>query len=145
MPMRRGRQLYGKKYEEALKLHSEGKSINEIATQLGISYSAAYHWIKGLRKPELGNLNDFEKYLQDNGPMPAIEIEKKFPKHNELFLMSNRRGMKIKRRVLKRRYGEYATWYYLEGHEAELEKRLEELFAKIEKVKDTLREKMFKS
>lgn len=144
MVMRRGRQLYSRKYEEAMKLHGDGKSVNEIAAQLGISYSAAYHWIKGLRKPEEGNLNVFEKHLQENGPLPAIEIAKTFPKHNELFLMSNKRSMKIKRRVLKRRYGDYATWYYLEGQEALLEERLAELFAKIEKVKGMLREKMFK-
>ena len=144
MVMRRGRQLYGKKYDEALKLHSEGKSINDIAQQLDISYSAAYHWIKGLRKPELGNINEFEKFLQKKGPMPVIEVEKSFPKHNELFLMSNKRGMTIKRRILKRRFGGYATWYYLEGQETALEKRLQELFDKVKDVRERLKDEMFK-
>lgn len=144
MPMRRGRQLYGKKYQEALKLHSEGKSINEIAAQLGVSYSAAYHWIRGLRKPESGNLNELEKYLKEKGPMPAIEAEKNFPKHNELFLMANKRGMGIRRRILKRKYGQYATWYYLEDQEQLLEQRLQELFAKVKETRDALRGAMFK-
>ncbi|MFA4820372.1 MAG: helix-turn-helix domain-containing protein [Candidatus Aenigmatarchaeota archaeon] len=142
--MRRGRQLYSKKYDEAIKLHSEGKSINDIAQQLDISYSAAYHWIKGLRKPELGNINEFEKFLQEKGPMPVIEIEKTFPKHNELFLMSNKRGTKIKRRILKRRFGSYATWYYLEGQETLLEQRLQELFDKVKDVREKLKDEMFK-
>lgn len=141
--MRRGRQLYGKKYEEAMKLHSEGKSINEIASELGISYSAAYHWIKGLRKPEFGNVNEFEKFLQEKGPTPVIEIEKQFPKHNELFLMANRRGLAIRRKVLKRRFGKYSTWYFIEGQEAELEKRLEELFSKVSETRKKLRDLMF--
>lgn len=144
MVMRRGRQLYGKKYDEALKLHSEGKSINDIAAQLGVSYSAAYHWIKGLRKPEPGNINEFEKFLGENGPMPAIEIEKTFPKHNELFLMSNKRGMTIRRKVLKRRFAGYATWYYLDGQETLLEQRLQELFDKVKDVKEKLRDEVFK-
>ncbi|MBS3050862.1 MAG: helix-turn-helix domain-containing protein [Candidatus Aenigmarchaeota archaeon] len=144
MPMRRGRQLYSKKYDEAMELHKEGKSINEIATSLGVSYSAAYHWIKGLRKPEPGNVNEFESYFRENGPMPAIEIEKKFQKHNELFLMSNKRGMKVRRKVLQRRFAGYATWYYMEGQEALLDKRLEELFSKIKDVREKLKDEMFK-
>ncbi len=144
MVMRRGRQLYGKKYEEALKLHSQGKSINEIASTLDISYSAAYHWIKGIRKPDTGNLITFENYLKEKGPMPAIEVEKNFPKHNELFLMANKRGMNIRRTVLKRKYAKYSIWYYLDGQEDQLKERLEELYAKIKDIKDVLREKMFK-
>ena len=145
MLMRRGRQLYGKKYEEALKLHSEGKGINEIAAQLGISYSAAYHWIKGLRKPDAGNLNAFENYLKNKGPMPVAEVEKNFPKHNELFLMANKRSMNIRRQVLKRKFGKYAIWYFIDGQEDQLKERLEELYAKIKDIKDVLRDKMFKT
>ena len=145
MVMRRGRQLYGKKYEEAMGLHKQGKSVNEIAEQLGISYSAAYHWIKGLRKPETGNLNEFENYLREKGPTPVMEVEKKFPKHNELFLMANKRNMMIRRKVLKRRYGKYAIWYYIEGQDTQLKERLEELYDKIKDIKDVLRDKMYKS
>jgi len=144
MVMRRGRQLYGKKYEEAIELHKQGKSINEIAAQLGVSYSAAYHWIKGLRKPDVGNLNAFENYLKEKGPMPTADVEKNFPKHNELFLMANKRGMNIRRQILKRKYDKYAIWYFLDGQEDLLKERLEELFAKIKDIKDILRDKMFK-
>ncbi len=145
MVMRKGRQTYSKKYHEAIRLHQEGKGINEIAAQLGVSYSAAYHWIKGLRKPDTGNLNAFEKYLNEKGPLPAIEVEKSFPKHNELFLMASRRGINIRRKVLKRKYGKYATWYYLIGQEQMLEERLQELFSKIESIKDVLRDTLYKS
>jgi hypothetical protein len=141
--MRRGRQLYGKLYDDAMRLHNEGKSVNEIAQQLGISYSAAYHWIKGLRTPEKGNVNEFEMYLRENGPMPVIEVEKKFAKHNELFLMANKRGLEIKRHVLARKYKQYATWYYLQGQEDLLGKRLNELFETIKDVKKKLGDKMF--
>ena len=144
MVMRRGRQLYDKKYNEALKLHAEGKSINEIATHLDVSYSAAYHWIKGLRKPDTGNLNAFENYLREKGPMPVIDVEKNFPKHNELFLMANKRSMNIRRTILKRKYGKYAIWYFLDGQEDQLKERLEELYSKIKDIKDLLRDKMFK-
>ncbi|HLC76784.1 MAG TPA: helix-turn-helix domain-containing protein [archaeon] len=144
MVMRRGRQLYGKKYEEAIELHKQGKSINEIAAQLGVSYSAAYHWIKGLRKPDAGNLNAFENYLKEKGPMPTADVEKNFPKHNELFLMANKRGMNIRRQILKRKYDKYAIWYFLDGQEDLLKERLEELYAKIKDIKDILRDKMFK-
>ena len=143
MPMRRGRETYGKKYEEAMALHKEGKSVNEIASSLGISYSAAYHWIKGLRKPEKGNVNEFVDYLRSEGPLPTIEVEKKFPKHNELFLMANKRGLTVKRHVLKRKFSKYAIWYYLDGQEELLEKRLNELFSTIEKVKKDLTDRMF--
>ena len=144
MPMRRGRQLYGKKYEEALKIHTQGKTVNEIASELDISYSAAYHWIKGLRKPEAGNLNEFENFLKEKGPMPVIEVEKKFPKHNELFLMANKRGMIVKRKTLKRRYGKYAIWYFLDGQEDQLNERTKELFAKVDDTRKKLRDAMFK-
>lgn len=144
MPVRKGRETYGRKYDEAMKLHGEGKSANEIASRLGISYSAAYHWIKGLRAPEKGNVNEFETYLRSSGPMPAIEVEKKFAKHNELFLMANRRGLKIKRHVLPRKYKQYATWYYLEGQEDLLQKRLDELFDTIKDVKEKMKENLFK-
>jgi len=62
--------------------------------------------------------------------MPVIEVEKKFAKHNELFLMANRRGLKVKRHILQRKFKQYATWYYLEGQEPLLEKRLDELFSR---------------
>ncbi|HIG96952.1 MAG TPA: hypothetical protein HA230_01245, partial [Candidatus Aenigmarchaeota archaeon] len=50
----------------------------------------------------------------------------------------------IKRRILKRRFGGYATWYYLEGQETALEKRLQELFDKVKDVRERLKDEMFK-
>ena len=63
MPLRRGRELYSKKYDEAMKLHTEGKSVNEIAAALGVSYSAAYHWINGFKKPEPRKKKKIQKPL----------------------------------------------------------------------------------
>ena len=37
--MRQGKDFYSDKYEKARMLHKEGKSVNEIANELGISYS----------------------------------------------------------------------------------------------------------
>ncbi len=136
--LRKGRQIYSAKYEEALKLHKEGKSVKEIAAELQVSYSAAYHWVKGLRKPEKGNVNEFYEYIKTDGPLPAAKVGERFKKHNELFLMANKRGLQIKRHVLQRKYGPYATWYYVDGQEQLLEERLEQLSQTIKKVKETL-------
>jgi predicted transcriptional regulator len=136
MQLRRGREFYGKKVDEALSLYNQGKSINEIAKDLGISYSTAYHWVKGIRKPEAGNVNDFMEFLRSNGPSAALHIMKKFPKHNELFLMSSRRGLSVKRAYLGKKYRELATWYYIEGQEKELEMRVGEIQKKIDEARD---------
>ncbi len=137
--MRKGRQIYAGKYEAALKLWKEGKSVKEIAAELNVSYSAAYHWVKGLRKPEKGNVNEFYDYIRKDGPLPTAKVEERFKKHNELFLMANKRGLRMSRHVLQRKYGPYATWYYVDGQEKLLEKRLEQLQETITNVKDKLR------
>ena len=138
--MRRGREYYGKKYEEALKLHKEGKSIGAIAGELKVSYSAAYHWIKGIRKPEAGNVNAFESFLRDHGPQPAEEIMDAFRKHNELFLIASRRGLKVRRLLLSRELKQYGVWYFLEGQEKELQQRIDDMMKKIKAAKDKLRD-----
>jgi hypothetical protein len=133
--MRRGREFYSDKYEKALDMHVKGMEIKQIAKELGISYSACYHWIKGLRQPEKGNVVDFIDYIKTNGPMPAIKIKEKFPKHNELFLIANQRSLDVRRHTMSRQFHEYRTWYYLPGQEQALQQRLDELFAAIKKVK----------
>lgn len=138
MKLRKGREFYGKNYEEALRLHGQGLSVNEIAKRLDISYSAAYHWIKGLRKPEAGNVNEFENYLKRNGPVPVAQLKDKFPKHNELFLIASRRGLPVKRLMLQKKFSEYSIWYYLAGQEADLEKRTSMLMDKINEIKEKL-------
>ena len=80
--MRKGREFYSKNYDGAIDLYNKGLSVREIADKLKISYSCAYHWTKGLRRPEKGNLLEFEKFLKENGPTPVIDIKEKFPKHN---------------------------------------------------------------
>lgn len=129
--MRRGREFYDGNYEKAVVMHKEGKSVREIASQLKISYSAAYHWVKGLRKPEAGNITEFVAFLRSKGPMPAAELQDSFPKHNELFLISSRRRLGVRRCILDRKLKEYATWYFIDGQEKELDKRVRKMFSMI--------------
>ncbi len=135
--IRKGREAYQESYNKALELHAKGKSVREIAAELGISYSAAYHWIKGIRKPEAGNVREFENYLGEKGPSPVAEIGKKFPKHNEIFHVAKERGVPVKRWVTAkpRTFGEYATWYYLKGQEEELKKRIIETMKRFGEIK----------
>ena len=142
--MRKGREFYSKNYEKVIELHKKGLSIKEISEQLNISYSAAYHWIKGLRKPEGGNLNSFIDFLRQNGPTPSGKLQDKFPKHNEIFLTASRRGMPLKRLYLGRKFNEYSTWYLLDGQEELLKKRVQGLFSKINEFKDQLKEALDK-
>ncbi len=138
--MRRGKEFYGKQYEEAVKLYKEGRSIPEISKELKLSYSAAYHWLKGLRKPDIGNVNTFEKFLVENGPQPAEEIRDNFPKHNELFLIASRRGLRVKRLIISKKLKGYSVWYFIEGQEEQLEKRVDEMLGKVKEAKDRLRD-----
>lgn len=132
--MRRGKELYSRKFEEAVKLHEQGIGTKEIAAKLGVSYSAAYSWTKKGRKPETGQLNDFVIFLQEGGPQPLIEVTKKFPKHSELFLSSRQRGLPVARYKLPKIMGSYTLWYYIKGQEAELDKRVKEVLAKREQI-----------
>ena len=136
MIQRRGREFYSKNYDEAINLYKKGLSVREIADKLKISYSCAYHWTRGLRKPETGNLLEFEKFLRENGPTPIIDIKERFPKHNELFLTASRRGMPIKRYVLSRRFGEFSTFYFISNQEKELRKRIKELMDKYKELRE---------
>lgn len=133
MQFRAGREAYAEKYKRALELHAAGKSISEIAKELGVSYSAAYHWVKGLREPEAGNLRDFEAFLRSRGPVPAANVKEKFPKHNEIYHTASARGSSIRRHVLARAFGELATWYYVAGQEAELKSRIKALLETLTK------------
>lgn len=137
-PLRKGREFYAQHYEKVIELYNAGMSASKIAKQLGISYSCVYHWTRGLRKPELGNLVAFERFLKEHGPTPVLEIKKTFPKHNELFLTARRRGFAVKRKILPRKFGEYATWYYIEGQEEQLKSCMSELVKKYKEVREKL-------
>jgi|SRR3989344_1516408 len=132
--IRKGREHYSKNYEKAIELHNSGKSIKEVSEELNISYSAAYHWIKGLRKPDMGRMREFEDFLRKNGPTPVIDLKEKFTKHNEIFLTATKRKIPIKRLVLNKNLGEYSTWYYLPDQQEVLKERIDELKAKIKKM-----------
>ena len=136
--MRKGREFYSKNYEKVMDLHKSGVSTRDIADRLGLSYSCIYHWVKGLRKPDTGNISDFENFLVKNGPTAVIDIKDSFPKHNELFLTASRRGLLVKRYALSRKFGEYSTWYFMAGQENELNSRLEELFSKYNYIRQKL-------
>ncbi len=137
--IRKGREIYPDKYEQAVKLHQSGMPIKGIAEKLSISYSCAYHWVRGLRKPEEGNVSAFVSLLRSSGPLPVVDVKEKFPKHNELFLISSRRGIPIMRKVLDRKLNDYNTWYFLSGQEQELEKRINQLYDKIKDIKEMLK------
>ena len=136
--LRKGREYYSRHYETAIELYKKGLSVKEIAVKLGLSYSCVYHWIKGLRKPEKGNLVEFERFLKENGPTAAIELEEKFPKHNELFLTAAKRGLPVKRYVLSRKFKGFSVFYFMDGQEEELKKRIKELFAKYKELRERL-------
>lgn len=138
MDMRRGREFYSENFNKVIELHEQGFDVKQIAEKLGISYSCTYHWVKGLRKPDAGNINKFREYFEKNGPMPAIEVKEEFPKHNELFLTANKRGIMIKRCILPKKFKEYNTWYFLEGQEKELDKRVGELEGKVREIRERL-------
>ena len=136
--IRKGREFYSGQYDNVIKLHEKGLTVSEIASQLGISYSCVYHWVKGLRKPSSGKLNDFEEVITKDGPISVMDIKERFPKHNELFLTASRRGLPIKRYRLGRKLGDYATWYFIEGQENELKERIKELLDKYKELKEKL-------
>lgn len=138
--MRRGKEFYDKNYSKVMELHKQGLSVKEIASRLNISYSAVYHWVRGLRKPTAGNVTEFLQHLKEKGPVPAAEIKKKFPKHNELFLISAKRREPIKRYVLGRKFGEYGTWYFLEGQEELLQKRVKNMLGVLKEASSRLKE-----
>lgn len=139
MQIRRGKEFYADKAEEAVSLYKEGKSIKEVAQRLGVSYSAAYHWVRGIRKPGAGNVAEFISFLESRGPSAAVHILPSFRKHNELFLIASRRGLSVKRVYLGKAYKELATWYYLPGQEKELEKRIEDAKRKVEEFRDRMK------
>ena len=133
--LRKGREHYSKNYERAILLYKEGKGIKEIAQELKVSYSAVYHWVKKLRKPDTGRVNKFESFLLEKGPTPVIDIKEKFPKHNEIFLTAVKRGIVIKRLFLNKRLGEYSTWYYLPDQKDLMQQRVDELKEALKKIK----------
>ncbi|MBI3190922.1 helix-turn-helix domain-containing protein [archaeon] len=137
--MRKGKEYYARFYDQVIALHKSGLSVREIADKLDISYSAVYHWVTGLRSPEKGNVSEFVSLLE-KGPVPVADIKSTFPKHNELFLIAVKRGIPVKRFMLKKKYGDYSTWYYMAGQEKQLEERTDELMAVIKKIGERLSE-----
>ncbi|MBI2579821.1 MAG: helix-turn-helix domain-containing protein [Candidatus Aenigmarchaeota archaeon] len=140
MKMRKGKEFYSGHYDDAVKMHESGAAVKDIAQKLGLSYSCVYHWVRGIRRPDVGNPAGFIEFLRSNGPSPALEIKAKFPKHNEVFLICSRRGLGVKRACLGRKFLEYSTWYYLEGQEKLLESRVDRVMEKVENLKKNLKE-----
>lgn len=128
--MRQGKELYTKKYDEAMGLFKKGMHPREIAEKLGISFSAVYSWTRKGKKPSSGIYEEFRNFLEENGPQPVLEIKKKFPKHSETYLTAKDRGIQIKRMKLSRLMADYSIWYYLPGQEEELKKRVDEVITR---------------
>lgn len=118
-------------------------SIKDIASRLGLSYSAVYAWIKG-RKPKESKVIEFIEFLKKNGPAPLAKIRKKFPKHSEIYFTALHRGYKILRYVLPKKFGDYAIWYLLPEQEEKLKKEVEEFLQRYDEVKKKLAEEMVK-
>lgn len=123
--MRKVKEFYIAKYKDAILLYKNGMKISDIAKKLNVSYSAVYHWIKGLRKPEKSKLMKFFQYILNNGPVSAYEIEKFFPKHNELYHIARSRNFDIKRKVFKTSIKELKTWYYTSSQECKLIRKID--------------------
>ncbi|MBI4015005.1 MAG: hypothetical protein HY365_03565 [Candidatus Aenigmarchaeota archaeon] len=136
--MRQGRQAYPALYDKAIEMSSRGASAKDVASALGVSYSAAYHWIKGLRKPEKGALNQFVEEIRKNGPLSAWDVKARFPKHNELFLTATKRAMPVKRHTLPKKFGNYSTWYFIPGQESALKQRVSELLDRYKEMKQQI-------
>ncbi|MBS3056501.1 MAG: helix-turn-helix domain-containing protein [Candidatus Aenigmarchaeota archaeon] len=138
--MRHGKEHYAEQYDKVIELYNKGMEIREIALQIGISYSAVYHWVRGLRKPEKGNPTEFVELLLKNGPMSQKDICEIFPKHNEVYLICCRRGFSVKRIQLGKKYRDYSTWYYLKGQEHEISDKINEVLQKYKEVRKKLKE-----
>ncbi len=139
--MRKTKEFYTEKVELAKKLFEDGMSIRDVAKELGVSYSAAYHWIKGLRTPKASRLEEFRNFIKVRGPVPICDVKNKFPKHNDLYNLSSTRGIKINRLVIEKNFRggmDYGTWYFLPGQEDELAKRVEKLLKNYKLAKETI-------
>jgi len=123
--LRRTKDFYSQVYREAVRLFEMGKSIREVAEELGISYSCAYAWYRGKRKPRRSRVEEFISYLKNKGPLPIGELKRVFPKHSELFYLANQRGFSVKRAKLPRKVRGAYLWYYLPGQEEKLKERVE--------------------
>lgn len=135
--MRKGKNFYPEKYEAAIKLMKEGKTASQISNELGISYSCAYHWIKGLRKPEQGRVEEFMSFIKKQ-PVYAGEIKSLFPKHNDLFLIASKRGLGIRRFKSSINLTDFSTWYYIDGQEKQLEEKIAFVRMRLSKIKDSI-------
>ncbi len=127
--VRRGKEFYTEKVARAKELRSKGLSIKGIASELGVSYSAVYQWLRG-NEPKKSKLEEFADYLTTNGPTPVAKVDRTFPKHNDLYNLAPTRGITIKRLVIERNFrgGEnYGVWYFLPGQEKELINRVEKM------------------
>ncbi len=135
--IRKGKDFYHNQYEKAMKLHADGISVKKISEMLTLSYSSVYSWIKG-RVPEEGQLKGFTAFLEKNGPSPVIVIKELFPSHDDLYQNSVKRGFKVFRykTTTKKPFGLAATWYYLEGQEDELKKRVLDMVKRYKELKE---------
>ena len=138
--MRQGKELYTKKYQEAMEMHKKGMNTKEIAGKLGISFSAVYSWTRKGRTPETGVYEQFFNFLRESGPQPLLEVRKYFPKHSEIFLGARERGFSILRKRISRAMGEYSIWYYLPGQESVVQEMISNVIKKRQELAERISE-----
>ncbi|MBI5332655.1 MAG: helix-turn-helix domain-containing protein [Candidatus Aenigmarchaeota archaeon] len=141
--MRKRKDFYFQKYDRAVELHKTGKSIQNIAKELDLSYSAVYSWLNNGKRPEKDALNYFVDFLRKNGPMPAIFVKELFPSHDDLFHMAVKRGSELNRHLVKGRsvLKQSGVWYYIDGQEDELKKRVIGMLKKYNELKSFILQK----
>lgn len=142
--LRKGKNFYVENYRKAIELYENGHSVKEISKILGVSYSACYSWIHKKKTPKKDLATRFYEFLKVKGPSPAIEIEKEFSKHSDIYLEAKSRGFKINRYKLPRILKGYSIWYYLEGQEEEMLNRVRDIINKREELKEKLAEEILK-
>ncbi|MBI4894878.1 MAG: helix-turn-helix domain-containing protein [Candidatus Aenigmarchaeota archaeon] len=134
--IRKGKDFYHNQYDKAMQMYRDGISIKDIANSLGISYSSVYSWTKG-KIPEEGKLNEFIAFLEKTGPSPVIVIREMFSSHDDLYQNSLKRGFNVKRyKTSLQKIGSAATWYYLEGQEDELKKRVLDMVKRYKELRE---------
>jgi len=123
--IKKTKEVYIQKHQTAQELKNRGMSQAEIAKLVGISESTIYRWFKQKEKPK-SSVTDFVNWIKENGPTNTFEIKKHFPRHNALYLTAEKRGLPIRRYVISksRVFGDYATWYYVKGHEKNLKDKI---------------------
>jgi len=138
--MKKGKEFYFQQYEKVMKLHKKGLSLKDIASKTDLSYSAVYNWIIRSKAPKKSSLDDLIEFLRLNGPSPVIVIKELFPSHDDLYHNAQKRGFFLRRYSMshKKGFGKASVWYYIDGQEEELKRRVVDMIKKYKELKERL-------